>query len=142
VSTATLSQARESEAILSPDEISTAIDSKGVRHTSSGKSVQLDPWWQDRLVAVAPVYPRSERAARHQGTGRFRIQLDAATGRVAAVTTIASTGFAALDRSATIALRKWRWKSARWKEIEMPVTFTISATPPVLKPGSARLPNQ
>jgi TonB family protein len=134
--------ARESEAILSPDEISAAVDAKGVRHTSNGKSVQLDRWLQDCIRSVAPVYPRSERAARHQGSGRFRIQLDLTTGRPASITVITSTGYQTLDRSAITALRQWRWRAGRWKEIEMPVTFNISATFPTLKPGSVRLPDQ
>jgi hypothetical protein len=40
------------------------------------------------------------------------------------VTVVRSTGFAELDTSAVAALRQWRWKPGKWKEIEMAVEFT------------------
>jgi TonB family protein len=66
--------------------------------------------------------------------------LDLRTGAVTQVTVIKSTGFIALDRSAVSALRRWHWKPGKWREIYMPVTFTIASPLPRPPNGSTRLP--
>src|SRR6266567_2154298 len=50
------------------------------------------------------------------------------TGSVSKVTVIQSTGFPGLDNEAIFALHQWRWKPRRWKEIDIPVTFTFRRT--------------
>ena len=134
--------AQDSEAILSPQEGTSAIDAKGIRHSDSGHGHlgRLPPWMQDRVHAVAPFYPRTERAARHEGRGEFRLQLDLNTGLVVKVIVAKSTGFPILDRCAVMALRQWRWKPRRWREITLPVTFVIQRAPLRLEPGAVRLP--
>ena len=137
-----LSYAQDTQTFLSPEEGTSAIDAKGVRHSDSGHAHprKLAPWMQDRVHAVGPFYPRTERAARHEGRGEFRLQLDLKTGGVSKVTVTKSTGFPLLDKCAVMALRQWRWKPGRWREIYFPVTFIVQRPPVRLEPGAVRLP--
>lgn len=47
------------------------------------------------------------------------------TGSVSNVTVLKSTGSPGLDASADRAIRQWQWRPHRWKEVDMPVTFTM-----------------
>lgn len=120
---------------------SSAVDGKGVRHFSNKYPRHFAPWIRDRVKAFAPDYPYRDRAQRNEGTGIFRLTLDLKTGAVTRVTMLKSTGFATLDRSTTAAFRRWRWKPGKWKEIEMPVRFTMSTGPLRLPPGAIRIPS-
>jgi len=105
---------------------SAAIDAKGVAHLGTEYG-DRPPWMDDAIHTVTPDYSYDERAMRHQGTGQFKVILDLKTGAVTNVTVITSTGFPGLDRSAMAALRHWRWKPGRWKEIGLPYTFILMA---------------
>jgi periplasmic protein TonB len=107
-----------------PSVTSAAIDAKGVAHLSTEYG-EHPPWMNDLIHAVTPDYSYGERAMGHGGTGQFRLVLDLKTGAVTNVTVIRSTGFPGLDRAAMAALRKWRWKPGRWKEIGLPYTFIL-----------------
>lgn len=89
---------------------------------------------------LAPDYPLRDRFQRSEGTGIFRLMLDLKTGAVTGVAMVKSTGFVTLDRNAIAAFRRWRWKPGKWKEIEIPITFTMSPSPPRLPPGAVRIP--
>jgi TonB family protein len=132
-------QGQDSQAFLSPAEGTSAVNAKGARHTEASRPGVLPPWLQDRTKSVAPDYPYSERAQHHVGIGHFRMQLDLKTGVVTRITVAKSTGFQALDSCAVAALRQWRWKPGRWREVDMPVTFRLGR-PAQLPPGSVRLP--
>ena len=93
-----------------------AVDAKGVRHRGN-------EWTNDIVVTSRPIYPASERAQHHSGSGLLRLTLDLKTGSVTRVAIVRSTGFLALDNSAVAAFREWRWKPGRWKEIDVPITF-------------------
>jgi len=138
VGAATL-HAQQSAAYLTTGESTSAVDAKGRRHTAAGEVSA--PWLNDRVKAVAPDYPYAERARHHTGEGRFHLYLDLATGMVTNVIVTKSTGFSGLDRCAMDALRKWRWKPGRWKEIELPVGFIIRLDIRG-RPGDIRLPAQ
>jgi TonB family protein len=86
---------------------------------------------------VPPAYPYEARRARQEGLGVFRLQLDLATGRVTKATILKSTGIVMLDNSALWALRRWQVKPGRWREIEFPISFSLSAPQP-LPPPKAR----
>jgi TonB family protein len=120
---------------------SSAVDAKGVRHSSKKYGRNLPPWFHDRVKALAPDYPFRDRARRNEGQGIFRLTLDLKTGEVIRVTMLKSTGFATLDRSTIAAFRRWLWKPGKWKEIEMPITFTMSPPPARLPPGAVRIPS-
>jgi TonB family protein len=107
--------------------IGSAIDANGKRYSASGHSPAARPPWVSDLVDYHfPQYPYADRAQRHQGEGLFRIGVDLKTGSVTKVTVIKSTGFASLDSTCVAAIRKWRWKPGRWKEVDMPIDFTIT----------------
>jgi hypothetical protein len=74
------------------------------------------------------------------GTGLYRQYIDLKTGAVTNVAVVKSTGVATLDNSAMAAFGKWRYKPGKWKEIDLPVTFTMMSRPPRLPPGAKALP--
>jgi TonB family protein len=117
-----------------------AVDAKGVRHNGADYPRKHPPWLDDTITTVAPEYTYSDRAQRHQGVGWFQLTLDLKTGAVTNISIIKSTGFRSLDNCAIKAFRNWRWKSGKWKLVEMPVTFRLgnpSAPPPR---GATHLP--
>jgi TonB family protein len=107
--------------------LATAIDVEGRRYVGT-RAIHgpKDPWITDRIIFRRPDYPLDDRSARHEGQGLFRIILDTKTGLVTQVTVIESTGFASLDTSAIQALRMWRFKPGKWKQIDMPVEFEMA----------------
>ena len=120
--------ARPSDAFITPTEHgSSAVDIHGVKHDGAKYGRHMPPWLAQRIRAVAPKYPREDRRRRNQGSGMFRLRLDPQTGRVTEVVVTSSTGFRSLDAAAIEALQNWQWKPGRWKEIHMPVTFTMQS---------------
>ena len=111
--------------------VASAVDIKGQRHFRGQPETwkpfgprRLQPDWIADLTAYrAPEYSYFDREHHHEGNGLFRITVDPKTGLVTHVRTIKSTGFASLDNSAVAAIREWRWKPGKWKEIEMPIRF-------------------
>jgi TonB family protein len=116
---------------------SAAVDAKGVRHTWGTEWGEHPPWRADVTKIVPPAYPYEARRARQEGLGVFRLQLDLATGKVTKATVLKSTGIVTLDNSALWALRRWQVKPGRWREIEFPISFSLSAPQP-LPPPKAR----
>jgi TonB family protein len=102
-----------------------AVDANGVRHSGSDYGRKRPPWLLDTTNTRDAAYRRyGGRFAGLQGRGLFQLKLNLKTGYVTNVTVVRSTGFAELDTSAVAALRQWRWKPGKWKEIEMAVEFT------------------
>jgi periplasmic protein TonB len=60
---------------------------------------------------VDPVYPPQSRRAGEEGTGVYRVLVDA-NGRPQEVTVATSSGFPRLDEAAVAAIRKWVFKPA------------------------------
>jgi TonB family protein len=102
---------------------SAGVDAQGVRHTWGGGSAKAAPWLSDIAKFVGPAYPDRARRSRQHGSGVFRLQIDPASGKVSGVTVVKSTGVDALDDSAVHALRMWRIKPRRWRELDIPITF-------------------
>jgi TonB family protein len=131
-------------ALLSDDRskwLSSAVDAQGVRHHGSDYA-GLAPWTVDQIKTVAPEYPYAERSRRHAGSGLFRVTLELGTGSVVKVTVLKSTGSPALDNSAADAFRRWRWKPGKWKEIDLPITFTMAPGAQRLPPGARPIPSR
>lgn len=107
------------------DPLSSALDAKGVRHRGTDY-IGPAPWMNDRIKIVSLKYPYEARVRHIQGSGLFRLSLDLNTGSVSKVTVIQSTGSPMLDNYTSDTLHGWRWKLGRWREVDMPVTFTMS----------------
>jgi TonB family protein len=97
---------------------------------------------EDILYKVGPRYPMVYQRERIGGTGRFRMNIDFKTGKVTSVTVVRSTGNDGLDREAIYALRRWRFKPGKAREVEVPITFSNGSEPLVLPPGSVLTPGR
>jgi TonB family protein len=106
-------------------QFTSAVDAQGVRHRGSDY-VGRDPWMNDVVKTVTPVYPYRYRLQHIGGSGLFRATLNLNTGSVTDVRVLKSTGASLLDSSAVNALRQWRWKPRRWKEVDIALTFAMS----------------
>lgn len=117
-----------------------ALDSKGVRHRTRNYGRTNAPWLNERIEGFTPDYPFADQVQRREGIGLFRLVLDLKTGYVAKVVMLRSTGFVTLDHCAVKALQRWRWRPGKWREIEMPIKFTLhdSSSPA----ESARMPRR
>jgi len=121
---------------------SNAVDAKGVRYYGKNYPGRVPPWLADRTRAIGPEYSFHDRRFRNEGVGFFRLSLDLKTGLVSKVEILRSTGFRTLDNSAVFVLRQWSWKPGKWKEIDMPVSFTMGSGSVVrTPPGAVLLPN-
>jgi TonB family protein len=104
---------------------SSAVDAKGVRHRMSDYGDKSAPGSPTGLNLFNRIILLSYRARHTEGTGLFCIKLNLKTGSVTDVEVLRSTGASGLDASAAQAIRQWRWRPERWKEINVPVTFTL-----------------
>lgn len=118
-----------------------AVDARGVRHVESEYHGKTPPWALDITHWIGPEYSDRDRRLYNQGSGLFRLTLDLKTGAVVNITIVRSTGTGSLDRSSVVALRQWRWRPGKWKEVDIPVNFHMSTGPPRLPPGAIRIPN-
>ena len=118
-------------------ERSAGLDARGVRHTWSTDPRKPARWQADVTKLIPPDYPYEARRAKQEGSGLFRLQLDLATGKVIKATVLKSTGVVVLDNHALWALRRWQLKPGRWQELDVPITFTVSAPLP-LPPKTSR----
>ena len=104
--------------------IASGLDAQGVRHYGDQYSGRA-PWVNDIAYKFTPDYPLGERASHHSGSGLFRVSLDLKTGSVTSVRMLKSTGFPVLDQSAVDAFSRWRWRPEKWKEVDLPITFSM-----------------
>jgi len=105
-----------------------AVDTKGVRHWGTEYDGSL-PWVRDGVMYPRPEYPYVARRRHQEGKGIFRVSIDEQTGRVVKVDVMKSTGFASLDDSVITAALKWHWRSRDWKEVDVPVGFSLGGGP-------------
>ena len=117
-----------------------AVDARGVRYQTRDYGRTTPPWLKERIRGFAPDYPFADQIQRREGAGLFRLILDLKTGYVTKVVLLKSTGFITLDRCAVTSLQEWRWRPGKWREIEVPIKFTLhdSSSPA----ESARLPRR
>ena len=110
---------------------SSAVDARGIRYRASNNA-GLPPWIADAVRKRRPDYPYKNRTQRNEGSGLFRLTIDLKTGSVTNIDVVQSTGFPGLDESAINAFRDWRWKPGKWKEVDIPITFTFNYPTPAL----------
>jgi TonB family protein len=72
-----------------------------------------------------PTFPLEAARAHQQGQGYFRLYV-ARDGNVTAVKVIKSTGYQLLDDSCLKAFKSWQLKPGFRREIDVPVSFTVS----------------
>ncbi len=111
------------------DPRSAAVDIKGRRYDAT-KFVGLPPWLRETVKTLAPAYSYDDRKNHRQGAGIFRLTLDPTTGVPREVRVLKSTGFPTLDAAAVAAFAQWRWRPGKWRQIDLPVNFTMSGDPP------------
>ena len=70
------------------------------------------------------------------------MNIDFKTGKVTSVAVVRSTGSDGLDREAIFALRQWRFRPGKVREVEMPITFHNGSEPLVLPPGAVLEPGR
>jgi TonB family protein len=116
-------------------ETSAGVDARGVHHTWTTDRTKPAPWQADVTKLIPPDYPYVARRAKQEGSGLFGLEIELATGKVTKATILKSTGVAVLDNSALWALRRWQLKPGRWRELDVPVTFTMSAPMPAAPPS-------
>ncbi|MGZ4982890.1 MAG: energy transducer TonB [Chthoniobacterales bacterium] len=97
-----------------------AVDVKGVRYGPNARKEGTMPIKQGHIE-----YPFEARRWHITGKGLFRVTIDATTGYVTRVAVLHSTGNRGLDQSAVAGLRQCQWKPGKWKEIDIPVDFTL-----------------
>ena len=117
-----------------------AVDARGVRYRTRDYGRTAPPWLKERIRGFAPDYPFADQVQRREGTGLFRLILDLKTGHVTKVVMLKSTGFITLDRCAVRSVQEWRWRPGKWREIEVPIKFTLHDTSS--RAESARLPRR
>jgi TonB family protein len=111
------------------DPRSAAVDIKGRRYDAT-KFDGLPPWLSETVKTLAPAYSYDDRNNHRQGAGIFRLTLDPTTGVPREVRVLKSTGFPTLDATAVAAFGQWRWRPGKWRQIDIPVNFTMSGDPP------------
>jgi TonB family protein len=121
------------------NRLSSAVDAQEVRHRGS-EYIGRAPWMDDVVKTVTPDYPYDYRRRHVTGSGLFRVTLNVNTGSVIEVAALKSTRVSMLDSCAIKALRQWRWKAGRWKEIDVPITFALSRDKAGMYIGSTRVP--
>jgi|GEM_PF-3815373 len=94
--------------------------------TTGGKVSALS--MDDIVTRPSLHYPYEDRRNYHQGTGRYRVMLDPKTGWARSVMVIKSTGWTSLDKAALSGLRELRVRPGKWKQVDFPVTYTMSRT--------------
>jgi hypothetical protein len=99
---------------------SSAVDSNGIRHRSGGRRKSM-VWLDDVASAPVPDYSEADKAQGREGVGLFHLTLDLGTRLVREVTIRKSTGLPTLDSYGVAALRQWRWKPEKWKEVDIPI---------------------
>ncbi len=72
-----------------------------------------------------PIYPYEARRARSTGSGIFRMYIEP-DGHVRAVGVMKSTGSKFLDLAAAGGLYRWHAIPGKRREVDMPVTFTMT----------------
>lgn len=81
--------------------------------------------WALFPTKALPLYPYEARRARATGSGVFRMYIEP-DGRVRAVGLMKSTGNKDLDLAAAGGLYRWRAFPGKRREVDMPVTFSMS----------------
>ena len=94
---------------------------------SNGRTSALK---DDELIGYAltkqwPGYPHAVQKTRTEGSGVYELRIDKA-GVTKAVVIVKSSGSDILDRAATNAFRRWRFKPGIFTSIRIPVSWFVN----------------
>lgn len=94
-------------------------------HAADIRVVTPPELWALFPTKAMPIYPYEARRSRTTGSGLYRMYINA-DGSVQAVGVMKSTGSKILDLAAAGGLYRWRAHPGRRREVDMPVTFTMT----------------
>src|SRR5256885_11661339 len=98
----------------------TAVWSDG--HTSVISDEQLVG---NTLAAPGAAYPEEAQKTKITGSGVYELRIDKA-GKISAVAIVKSSGSAVLDKAATTAFKKWRFKPGVFQSVRIPVSWSVN----------------
>ena len=76
-------------------------------------------------AAPGAPYPEEAQKAKTTGSGVYELRIDKA-GRISAVTIVKSSGSAVLDKAATTAFKKWRFRPGVFQSVRIPVSWSVN----------------
>ena len=76
-------------------------------------------------AAPAAVYPEEAQKAKITGSGVYELRIDKA-GKISAVVIVKSSGSAVLDKAATTAFKRWRFKPGVFQSVRIPVSWSVN----------------
>jgi protein TonB len=101
-------------------EKTTAVWADG--HSSAISDEQLIG---NTLAAPGAAYPEEARKTKTTGSGLYEVQIDKA-GKTSGVAIVTSSGSAVLDKAATTAFKKWRFKPGVFRSVRVPVSWSVN----------------
>jgi protein TonB len=79
-------------------------------------------------AAPGAPYPEEARKTKTTGSGVYELRIDKA-GKISAVAIVKSSGSAVLDKAATTAFKKWRFKPGVFQSVRIPVSWSVNRVP-------------
>jgi TonB family protein len=76
-------------------------------------------------AAPAAPYPEEAQKTKTTGSGVYELRIDKAGG-VSAVAIAKSSGSAVLDKAATTAFKKWKFKPGVFQSVRIPVSWSVN----------------
>ena len=76
-------------------------------------------------AAPGAAYPEEAQKAKITGSGVYELRIDKA-GKISAVAIVKSSGSAVLDKAATTAFKKWRFKPGVFQSVRIPVSWSVN----------------
>ena len=117
-----------------------AIDAKGVLHKGAD-TAEFHPGWRTGFSRWFPLIQHGRGSDIMKERYRPISRIDVGTGTVRKAVVTKSSGYAVLDGAAIAALRQWRWKPGKWKQIDLDVNFKLGGDAAPLPRGAVALPN-
>ena len=81
------------------------------------------------VASYEPKYPLEARRHHFTGSCVLELKLSLDTGEVVSVTVTKSTGHSILDRAATDAFKRWRFRPHTCSRVIVPITFSMPKKP-------------
>jgi protein TonB len=101
-------------------EKTTAVWNDG--HTSVLSDEDL---MRNAVASPGAAFPEEAQKAKITGSGLYELRIDKA-GATTGVVVVKSSGSAVLDKAATTAFKKWRFKPAIFHAVRIPVSWSVN----------------